>query len=62
MGEFPSGLFYKINRQQIINKEVIKEIRKHPGNRLKVIPSVSFHADLIVSKEKTPNFRNWFQS
>lgn len=62
MGEFPPGLYYKINRQQIINKEVIKEIRKHPGNRLKVIPSVSFHTDLIVSKEKTPDFKNWFQS
>lgn len=62
MGEFPPGLFYKINRQQIINKEVIKEIRKYPGNRLKVIPSVSYYADLIVSKEKTPDFKNWFQS
>lgn len=62
MDEFPPGLFYKINRQQIINREVIKEFRKHPGSRIKVIPSVSFHTDLIVSKEKTPDFKNWFQS
>lgn len=62
MEDFPKGLFYKINRQQIINKEVINEIRKHPGNRIKIIPSVAFHTDLIVSKEKTPDFKNWFKS
>lgn len=62
MEEFPPGLFYKINRQQIINKEAIKEIRKHPGNRIKVIPSGSFQSDLVVSKEKTPDFKNWFKS
>lgn len=62
MKEFPLSFFYKINRQQIINKEVIKEVRKHPGNRLKIIPSVYYHTDLIVSKEKTPDFKTWFQS
>ena len=62
MEEFPPQAFYKINRQQIINREVIKEFRKHPGSRIKVIPSVSFHTDLVVSKEKTPDFKNWFQS
>lgn len=62
MNELPDDVFFKINRRQIINKDAIKEVKKHPGNRLKIVPSVHYEDDLIVSKERTPAFRRWLES
>lgn len=55
----PGNTFFRINRQFIINKTVIREVKKVSVNRLLLItiPAVPF--ELIVSKEKTPFFKTW---
>ena len=51
--------FYRINRKFIINIYDIKEIRNYVNSRLKVFLNTSCEYDLIVSRDKVLNFKNW---
>lgn len=57
--ELDSSLFFQINRQMIVNIKAIKEIYSYSSNRLKIVLSPPFQGESIVSKEKTPLFKDW---
>ena len=51
--------FFRINRKFIVNIDVIEEVRNYVNSRLKLIINSSADMDMIVSREKVNDFKNW---
>lgn len=51
--------FFRINRQYLISVEAIKEIIMYSNSRLKVLLKDFQTDDIIISREKVSNFKNW---
>ena len=51
--------FFRINRSQIIQIDSIKEITMYSNSRLKIILNTYNEQDMIVSREKVTDFKNW---
>ena len=54
--------FYRINRQYLVNRKAIINIKKGNNRKLKIKLSASLKYDLNLSKEKVTNFINWFKN
>ncbi len=52
-------LFFRINRQFIIQIDAISKIRTHFKSRLRLELSPAFDEDVIISTHKTPDFKQW---
>jgi len=61
MSLIPKDLFYKINRQYIIQKEVIQQIIPSYLRNLEVKLKVPVKERLMVNKNKKTEFLNWFK-
>jgi DNA-binding LytR/AlgR family response regulator len=53
--------FFRVSRKFIIPMKRIKEIQVYSNSRLKVILSTYKADDIIVSREKVPDFKNWLE-
>ena len=53
--------FFRINRSQIIQIDSIKEITIYSNSRLKIILNTYKDIDMIVSREKVSDFKNWLE-
>ena len=51
--------FYRVSRKFIIPLKGIKEIQMHSNSRLKVILPTYKEDEVIVSREKVSDFKNW---
>lgn len=51
--------FFKINRKFIISLEMIKDIIAYNNSRLKIILPTYKNDEIIVSREKVNEFKNW---
>ena len=51
--------FFRVNRGVIINEEYIGKMIAYSRSRIKLILKPDFDLDIIVSREKTPLFKNW---
>jgi len=51
--------FYRINRQFIVNRKVIKDVSRYFGRKLLLNLMFAFPEQLMISKEKTPHFLEW---
>ena len=51
--------FYRINRKFIVNIEAIEEARNYVNSRLKLIINPATDFDMVVSREKVHDFKNW---
>lgn len=51
--------FFRINRKFIINLDAIKEIQIYSNSRLKIILHSYKNEDIIVSRERVTDFKNW---
>lgn len=51
--------FFRINRGKIISKNVIYRIDPYFNHRVKVILSVPVSDEFIVSRARTPDFKDW---
>ena len=51
--------FFRINRQMILNIWAIEDMIAYSSNRLKIRIAVPHHSDIIVSKDKTADFKEW---
>lgn len=51
--------FYRVNRQFIISIQAIKEISIYSNSRLKVLLNHYNEEDIIVSRERVQDFKNW---
>ncbi|WP_313376671.1 LytTR family DNA-binding domain-containing protein [Chishuiella sp.] len=53
--------FFRINRSQIIRIDCIKEITVYSNSRLKIRLSTFDDLEMIVSREKVADFKNWLE-
>lgn len=53
--------FFRINRGQIIHIDSIREITMYSNSRLKIVLNTYNELDLIVSREKVTDFKNWLE-
>jgi len=51
--------FYRINRKFIVNINAIDEVRNYVNSRLKLVLKPQSEMDMIVSREKVLDFKNW---
>ena len=54
--------FYRLNRQYLLNFNAIKEVEHYFARKLLVVPTISFHYKLLVSKEKAKSFLHWMEN
>jgi two-component system, LytTR family, response regulator len=53
-------IFFRLNRTFIININSIKDVLVYSNSRLKIILNQEFDKEIIVSREKVNDFKNWF--
>lgn len=58
----PEGLFYRLNRQYLINFNAVKEVEYYLGRKLLVNIIVPMKDKLLVSKEKVSEFLHWLDN
>ena len=54
--------FFRINRTFILNIHAIKDVLVYSNSRLKVTLTQDFDKEIIVSREKVNEFKNWLNS
>jgi len=52
--------FFRVNRTYIINIEAIKDVVIYSVTRLRIIPTVEWPEEIVVSREKVSAFKDWF--
>ena len=52
-------LFYRINRQYIININAITEMHPYSKSRIKIDLEHGADAEIIVSTERSSDFKQW---
>ena len=52
-------LFFRINRKFIVNIEAISEIKSYVNGRLKLVTSPPSPVDMVVSRERVGDFKEW---
>jgi hypothetical protein len=58
----PSELFFRLNRQFIVNRKAINGFKRVENNKLDILihPSIYFPEIIQVSRTKAPAFKMWF--
>jgi len=51
--------FFRVNRKYIINIEAIEDIISYSNSRLKIILKTKTDSEIIVSREKVKDFKEW---
>jgi DNA-binding LytR/AlgR family response regulator len=54
------AMFYRANRQTIINMEAIQSVRQHENQKLTLRLKIASPAEVDISREKAPSFKKWF--
>ncbi|WP_269223331.1 LytTR family DNA-binding domain-containing protein [Flavobacterium sp. IMCC34518] len=57
--EIDAAAFYRISRKFIISLQAIKEIVVYSNSRLKIILPTYKEDEVVVSREKVTDFKNW---
>ena len=52
--------FYRVNRTFILNIQCIKDVMVYSNSRLKIALTQEFDKEIIVSREKVNEFKEWF--
>jgi two-component system, LytTR family, response regulator len=52
--------FYRLNRSYIININAIQDVVVYSNSRLKISPNIKWEQEIIVSREKVSEFKEWF--
>jgi DNA-binding LytR/AlgR family response regulator len=60
--KLPSGIFFRLNRQFIVNRQLVNGFEKGVNGKLTVLLKGSDHlpATISVSRTKAPEFKFWF--
>lgn len=59
MNKLSANRYFQINRQMIVNISAVDEMISYTSSRIKLILKPPFKGEAIVSKEKTPLFKQW---
>ena len=52
--------FFRANRSYILNIHFIQDVIVYSNSRLKIVPAVRWDQEIIVSREKVNEFKQWF--
>jgi len=53
-------VFYRLNRSYIVNISAIQDVVVYSNSRLKITLHVKWENEIIVSREKVSDFKEWF--
>ena len=53
-------VFYRLNRSYIVNISAIQDVVVYSNSRLKIALAVKWENEIIVSREKVGDFKEWF--
>jgi two-component system, LytTR family, response regulator len=53
-------IFYRINRSYIINISAIQDVVVFSNSRLKITATIKWENEMVVSREKVAEFKEWF--
>lgn len=53
-------IFYRVNRSYIVNISAIQDVIVYSNSRLKITPHIKWEHEIIVSREKVSEFKEWF--
>ncbi len=53
-------IFYRVNRSYILNISSIQDVIVYSNSRLKITPQIKWEREIIVSREKVNDFKQWF--
>lgn len=53
-------IFYRVNRSYIVNISAIQDVIVYSNSRLKITPHIKWEPEIIVSREKVNEFKEWF--
>ncbi len=54
------AIFYRANRQSIININAIQNVKPHENQKLSVCMRLPLKMEIDISREKAPSFKKWF--
>lgn len=52
--------FFRANRSYIVSIHFIHDVVVYSNSRLKIVPSIKWEQEIIVSREKVNEFKSWF--
>jgi DNA-binding LytR/AlgR family response regulator len=55
-------IFFRINRQMIVNVNAVQDMIAYSSNRLKLKLKIACNKEIVVSKDKTTEFKTWIAS
>ena len=58
-GKLQPETFYRVSRKYLINVNAIKDIIAYSNSRLKILLNSYNDAEIIVSRERVKDFKNW---
>ncbi|MEQ8424123.1 MAG: LytTR family DNA-binding domain-containing protein, partial [Cyclobacteriaceae bacterium] len=53
-------IFYRVNRSYILHISAIQDVVVYSNSRLKITPIVKWEREIIVSRDKVNDFKQWF--
>ncbi len=53
-------IFHRCNRSYILHISAIQDVIVYSNSRLKVMPNIKWESEIIVSREKVSEFKEWF--
>src|SRR5258707_3396760 len=53
-------VFYRLNRSYIVNISAIQDVVVYSNSRLKITLNIKWENEIIVSREKVGDFKEWF--
>lgn len=53
-------IFYRVNRSYIVNISAIQDVVVYSNSRLRITPNVKWEKEIIVSRDKVNDFKQWF--
>ena len=53
-------IFYRTNRSYILHIDAIQDVVVYSNSRLRITPSVKWENEILVSREKVSQFKEWF--
>ena len=57
--EITGNVFYRANRQYLVNRKAIKEASQYFARKLSITLSIPFSETITISKVKVPDFLSW---
>jgi len=52
--------FFRVNRSYILHINAIQDVVVYSSSRLKITPGIKWEGEIIVSREKVNEFKEWF--